>query len=120
MLQWLRAIAALAKDPSLVPSTHIRQPPTAYNSSSRGSQHSLLPTLGTKNANACMSLHTHINRHTPKQPLLGILVSTTLKDNHTLTCLPEKLPAALKAHLLDEDNLSQLNYNLPEPHYILK
>lgn len=34
--QWLLALTALAEDRSLVPSTHVRQPTTAWNHSSRG------------------------------------------------------------------------------------
>lgn len=37
MPQWLRAFAALAKDPSSVPSAHERQITTTCNSISRGS-----------------------------------------------------------------------------------
>lgn len=32
MVQWLKALAALPEVPSLVPSTCVRQLPTAYNS----------------------------------------------------------------------------------------
>lgn len=35
--RWPRVLDALAEDPSLIPSTHIRQPWTTNNSSSRGS-----------------------------------------------------------------------------------
>lgn len=54
----------------------------------------------------------------PKHPFLKTLVSTA---TYTLIDLSSREAASSpKAHLLDKDNLSQLNYCLPEPHQILK
>lgn len=82
------------------------------------------PYSGLTGHKTCKCIHTqryiyiNFNNNTPKHPFLKTLVSTT---TYTLIDLSSREAASSpKAHLLDKDNLSQLNYSLPEPHYILK
>jgi len=65
MSQGLKVSAALPEDPDSVPSTHVEQFITAYNSSSRESNP--LPDL-TDHLCACgIHIHTHKHTHTHTQ-----------------------------------------------------
>lgn len=57
MAPWLKVLAALIEDPSLVPSIHIRWLSTAYDSSSMG------PDILFWTSWACIHTHIHINKN---------------------------------------------------------